>query len=467
MSNNIYISFSADRSSNDAWVSEVLNSFRITLGKISSIPVNIVSGLDADNDTEKQLDQANIIILVFNGFISDNFAKDLRIIEFRHHEYNNAGKDIFLVVKSGKFSSIIPGYLRKYNQYNFFELNIRTNEIIDYTPFLKGDKENKFWSKLTDLAYDAKMYFEARSDIEQDFKKFIVYLAEVSKDQISHREILKREFLLSGYKVLPSKPLPTSYKEYYESAKEIIKTTHFSIHIMGEIYGDSPSGSDYSFPEIQNKVVTELLGQAGRFKDSFYRFVWLPPNLEPYDEKQIQYLKRLKRELTGNSYGEIIQCSIEEFKEMIFQKINQLSGFTPQNSMDDADGKLVLITDNSSKAICQNIENQIKFARKKYDIIDLSQTEDMLSLDMFREKLQTAKGAIVLNLNGNVNWMQGMLGLTIKNLKLGRTNKKSIAAVSSNKHKTAIDFEALKVDFFSLEDSHLIHNVEKFLIQIN
>ena len=465
MSNNIYVSFSAENSDKDAWVSELMNFFKITLGKISPIPININSALNPGIDLESQIDKTKIIILIFNGFVSDSFARDLRILELRHHELVLGGKEIFVVNKSERFSSIIPIYLRKYSQYNFFEINIRTNEAIDYSPFFKGEKENKFWSKLTDLAYDTKMFFEPAEGSNDEDKKLVVYLAEVSRDQVSNREILKREFLLSGYKVLPAKPLPTSIKEYHDTAMEIIINADVSIHIMGEVYGESPSGTDYSYPELQNKLVTELLGKTEILKKNFYRFVWLPPSLEPYDEKQVQYLKRLKKELSESKSGEIIQCSIEEFKELFVQKINQIAGSDLQSIISKKEKNIVVITDNAEQLIFSKIEDQLRAAHKNFDVIDLSKTGDLFPLAMFRQKLKMANGAILLNLIHDSLWIQGMLGLTVKYFRNG--NKSSIVVVTSLQNKAAIDFNALKVDFLALDDSQLIKNIDKFLIQLS
>jgi len=76
MSNNIYVSFSAENSDKDAWVSELMNFFKITLGKISPIPININSALNPGIDLESQIEKTKIIILIFNGFVSDSFARD-------------------------------------------------------------------------------------------------------------------------------------------------------------------------------------------------------------------------------------------------------------------------------------------------------------------------------------------------------------------------------------------------------
>lgn len=460
---NIYISFSAENSSKDSWVKEFMNFFKITIGKISSVPISIDSDLETELNFEKKIDESDLLILVFNDFISDRFSKLLNLIEQRHQEFSTQKKEILIVVKTNKLGSIVPVYLRKYVQFNFFEINIRTNENIEYSPFSEGDKINKFWSKLTDLAYDSKIFIESADSTET--QKLTVYLAEVSKDQASTREILRREFLLSGFTILPSKPLPASVKDYQDAVQELIKKSDLSIHIMGELYGDSPAGSDYSFVEIQNKVVSELIGNG--FKDQFSRLIWFPPNLEPYDEKQIQYLKRLKRELSDSNKGEIVQCSIEEFKELFNHKIKVAEHYSQQKP-DNREKGVLIITDNARKEICRNLENRLININKNYEVIDLSQTGELFPVSTLKQKLMNADKAILLNFTQNRLWIQGMLGLTLKNINHeANPGTISIAAVTPGNYKRPVDFEALKVDFFSLEDSQLLFNIEKFLTQLN
>lgn len=468
MQNNIYINFSAENSSNDPWVSELLSSFGLMLGKVSNFLIQIKSGLERANETGEQLNKANLVILVFNGFVSDDFSRDLRVLELNHQELVKKGKEIFIVVKSPKFNSIIPVYLRKYLIYNFFEINIRTNETIEYISSGKGEKESKYWSKLTDLVYDTKLFFETLNNSNSPLtKKVKVYLAEVSKDQVNNREILKREFMLSGYEVIPAKPLPASLKEYREAVAEAIKPSRLSVHIMGEVYGDSPSGSDYSYPEIQNKLVSELLSQNSQLNEKFFRLVWLPPNLDPYDEKQIQYLKRLKRELNDSSSGEIIQCSIEEFKEIIVQKIAALNNENNIFSEQLPESKVVLLIDKPDEVVYQKVVGQIKKAGKNYELIDLTRTGELLPLTAFNQLLSSSEAAVIINMKSRKNWMSGILGLAIKNYYgTKKRHSKPIAALSNANNKEEIDFGALNVEYIELEDSQFTERLEKFLTQI-
>lgn len=466
MGNKLYINFSAENSKSDSWATELRSSLKLMLGRISETEIQFLNGLENSNPAEVKISEADLIILVFNGFASDEFAADLKTLELTHQTLVDNGNEIFIVIKSPKFSPIIPVYLRKYAQYNFFEINIRTNEAIEYAPLQKGEKENKFWSKLTDLAYDSMLHFDNLNGT-LSAAKVNVYLAEVSKDQINHREILKREFQLSGYNVLPIKPLPGSLKEYRDAASEIIKTADFSIHIMGEIYGDSPSGSDYSFVEIQNKLVTELLSQEPGLRKNFYRFVWLPPSLEPYDEKQIQYLKRLKRELNDNRSGEIIQCSIEEFKEIIAHKVNSLQDVETTLDFKPVGKKVILIIDKPDETSYQKVVTKIKDSQKEYELIDMTRTGDLLPLAMFRQALNASDAAIIMNLSDRNNWLDAILGLTLKNISIDKNNKnKLVAALTRHSTKDDIDFDALHVDNISLDDSQFSEKIEKFLTQI-
>ena len=117
MDNKIYISFSAENSASDAWATELLNSFRLTLSKISQTTLSFSSNVNQSDTAPKNLENADLILLVFNGFVSDEFTTDLKILEAKHVELISKGKEIYVVVKSGKFGSIIPVFIRKFTQY--------------------------------------------------------------------------------------------------------------------------------------------------------------------------------------------------------------------------------------------------------------------------------------------------------------------------------------------------------------
>jgi hypothetical protein len=466
MGNNIYISFTSENSAKDPWVSEFLNYLKGSLTKITKLLLTLRTNLDDGDDPEMQLQNARVIVLVFNGFVSDDFARTLRFIENNFQNLNDKEVDVFLVVKSGKFNSVIPVTLRNLITYNFYEYNVRTGEIIDFSPIFGGEKENKFWAKLTDLTYDIIYNLEGPVKKHNE-KELSIYLAEVSKDQIPNREILRRELLLLGYKVLPSKSLPASYKDYQEVVLEQMKECDASIHILGEIYGDAPSGSDYSYQEIQNRVVSDSFKKPENpLKKGFYRFVWLPPSLEPYDEKQIQYLKRLKRELSDSKFSELIQSGIEEFKELFNSKAYVFLNPHAEKEEIPLSEIILLITDSINQPLSSEVEKLIRNSSRRYEVLDLNQTGEMLPINLFKQKVGLASSAIIVNNNSDALWLQGILGLTIKNLNQPGGLKRVVAAVSVTGNKDVLNSEAYHISFFNSTDN-MSKNIENFLNQLN
>ncbi|NJO70211.1 MAG: hypothetical protein HC830_13840 [Bacteroidetes bacterium] len=170
----------------------------------------------------------------------------------------------------------------------------------------------------------------------------------------------------------------------------------------------------------------------------------------------------MRRELSESKNSELIQSSIEEFKELFLQKLGQLKGNHPLSVSENKANHLVLITDNSNQPLFNKIENQLKISNKSYEVIDLYQTGELLPLAMFRQKFKSAGAAIIVNNSREDSWIQGMIGLTIKNL-----NHTRVAAVSNIESIKSIDFEGLNIDFFSSEDGQLIKSIEKFLIQMS
>ena len=97
---------------------------------------------------------------------------------------------------------------------------------------------------------------------------------------------------------------------------------------MGELYGDTPAGSDYSYQELQNRYfhdVWQNQQQTNQHIQVIKRIIWLPPQLEPFEEKQTQYLKRINREVNNSENTELVQSTLTDLKILIEQKIKSLS----------------------------------------------------------------------------------------------------------------------------------------------
>jgi len=119
---------------------------------------------------------------------------------------------IFKIITSPLSQEEESGFLKDELRYNFFEINRYSKKPVTFALQDNQLPDNKFWSKLVDLAYDI---YNTLHELKAQKKpentgqnNNAIFLAETSFDQQENRDILKRELRHLGYKVLPISTIP-------------------------------------------------------------------------------------------------------------------------------------------------------------------------------------------------------------------------------------------------------------------
>jgi len=212
-------------------------------------------------------------------------------------------------------------------QYDFFEINRFNKKPVTYTLESNQLPNDKFWSKLVDLAYDI---YNSLQELKNPGKAVIsenhqrsIFLAETSFDQQENRDILKRELRHLGYKVLPVLSIPNDSEHAHITIEENIRQSIISIHMMGAYYGEFIKNAKYSLIDFQARVVKEFIESKEKCPKP-YQIIWIPSDLKTTDQRQSLYLKRIKRDETQEK-TEIIEAPLEVFKTIVNNKLNELS----------------------------------------------------------------------------------------------------------------------------------------------
>jgi hypothetical protein len=283
----------------------------------------------------QHLDPANLDVNTVDAIIFiQNTSKNVtnpfaKISSFINLEQENIKNKTFVVLRHPSLSKSAKSTFISFQCYNFFELNQHSLQFVEYDPDVQGESENGYWAVLSDLAYDIKFISQTSGENKSD-KNQTIYLAEVSHDQLKNRERIKRELLFSGFRVLPMHPLPAKLEDFEKKVKELLAESILSINILGEQYGESPEGTDYSYPELQNRTFSKYYSDPKSANDrKISRIIWMPPSLDSYDDKQTQYLNRIKKEITTSHNTELVQSTIFDLKEIIEKKVkkSQFSAF--------------------------------------------------------------------------------------------------------------------------------------------
>ncbi len=172
---------------------------------------------------------------------------------------------------------------------------------------------------MVDLAYDVihvlestkgKGILDGKPQIEKDKT---VYLASTGVDMVIQRDIIKRELLRHGYRVLPEHSLPKEVKLLELMVREDLAKCRLSIHLVGEDYGYKPKGSDLSIVDIQNRMAgdhtLEVIekNEKSRDKELFSRLIWLSPDLKNVSERQKIFVEDLKSDAASLDEAEVLQ----------------------------------------------------------------------------------------------------------------------------------------------------------------
>lgn len=477
MENNIplYLHFAKIEKTN-SWETRFINALGLILRQIlGSQPIFYCNGdvpgtVYCNAPESLEFINSNAYLFIFNTPANTelNESELVSVNTVIDHLTKQKNNNICIVNRYFKKKSTLADKFSKYITFNFFEFNPKTHEVIDFKPNSKEEKDNNYWLKITDLAYTIKRYltFEKPETIESAREKTI-FLAEVSLDQTKTRERLRRDLQLSGYNVIPDKPLSKDAGEFAKEVKTLLEQSTLSVNIMGELYGESPVGSDYSYQELQNRYFTEVYNNQQKLSlpNLIRRIIWAPPLLEPYEEKQIQYLKRINREINVTDNTELVQSTLADLVVLAEQKIKSIANSSlPTEEKKDT---ILLIADNyddnSFSLICKEFEQR----QIPYDIINTISKGGNKDLNELMERIGKYKNNLILNTKSENYWITSMLSILsrAKGYSQDQTEGRTGVFFLSDQKKYP-DFFPLTIEPYVINNVNLSHQLEVFISKI-
>lgn len=332
---DVYISHFIDKNSYtqnyQTWVDNFREYISWFIKKLSKKDLNIISSSDLMKDETISLNDAlknaKCIILILSPEYSSSiqFQNELQLV-INQKSINSDIKDkVFKVVKYPIDGDKIPPEIQESFSYDLFVMNTEKDEVVEFYEFIGEADENIFWFKIVDLCYD--LYYQIiNKEVPQVEAQKAVYLAEAGKDQSFHRDLIKRDFLMKGYDVLPKSHLQAkNLNELEQNIVEYISKCEFSIHIFGDEPGRIIENTELSIVDFQNQIAAKFSQQNKSNENSnpFYRFIWIPPNLKLYNQKQLSRIENLKRNIREIENAEIIETPLEVFRSIVRARIRE------------------------------------------------------------------------------------------------------------------------------------------------
>ncbi|MDN4165398.1 hypothetical protein QWY31_07790 [Cytophagales bacterium LB-30] len=411
---------------NKGWISNFQRFMDMMLHQISgeNFAVNIVN----EKEPKNGLLQSNAVLVV----ISPDFFDSKEWSDFFDSQQGNhlLVDRLFKVVKSPVERSKQSPVLQNLLDYDLFHTDPITDNTTEVSVFFGPEAEKDFWMRLVDLAYDV-FSTVVRTDIASGdetkktaFMDDAVYLAETGTDLEMHRNLIKRELLRYGFKVLPDHALPNMSTSLEERVKQDLIKSKLSIHMIGNSMGDVLDDTYASVLDVQNRIASEYINHAnGKLK--FNRLIWLAPNLTIRSEKQRIFIESLKRSAENLNGAEILQTPLEDFKNIIRKKLSHTTMEQNQNSSftkgKDASKKWVYVLyDQEDKAQAEEVVNYCK--SKGFEVLVPKFEGELMDIRGHHiECLRNFDIALVIKEKVNSTWVRMKLFDLLKSPGFGRS----------------------------------------------
>ncbi len=391
-----------------------------------------------------------------SGFVSalNEYGKSKR----QSGELVVGGISTFFKILKGPYDpdGFFPEYMDLIS-YDFYLVDPLTGEPQEFTRFFGAEAERSYWMKLVDMAYDLnQLVINQKKGVyeEEEYPRDkTVYLASTGVDMVIQRDVIKRELMRHGYKVLPNHSLPKEAKALDRMVREDLTKCRLAIHLVGEDYGYKPKGSELSVVDIQNRIASEHTyemveyNKKAEVQEPFSRLVWVSPDLKNVSERQKIFIEDLKSDAANLEEAEVLQITLQELKTIVreelvtggrFKARREIMGFESSKKEEDTTQIIYLIHDKrdgaDSKAINDYLEAQgFKVLAPSYegDLVDLRYVH--------QENLRRCDASIIYYGSSTEDWIKTKLQDLLKAPGFGRIKPLKAKAVYVEGKKEGVD----------------------------
>lgn len=455
LNNKIYLCYSEEDNRSvekglKGWVSNFYKFLTTFLSQISDVEKEVIL-LPDEEIARADFDTAAAVIVICTENLAHSGDCVSKLKEFGARA--KASGNLFV----GEVPRIFKVHKRPFNEpmecladfegfisYDFYMIDPLTGEAHEFTRFFGGDAERSYWMKLVDMAYDLDHVLkgasvpDARQEAPDVPRDNTVYLASTGVDMVIRRDIIKRELIRHGYKVLPQRTLPKDVALLEQQVKEDLANCRLSIHLVGEDYGYKPEGSDFSVVDIQNRIAAahtqEMLehNETAMEKRPFSRLIWVSPDLNNVSERQKIFIENLKSDAGATEEAEVLQTPLSDLKAIIREELVTGGRFKKRmenearSRHDGQDGKVIyLIQDKRDTGEIATIKNCLE--EKGYLVVTPSYEGDLKNIrDAHHENLRICDASIIYFGGTGESWIKTKLQDLLKAPGFGR--KKSMRA---------------------------------------
>ncbi|MFN6946477.1 MAG: hypothetical protein ACK4ND_16135, partial [Cytophagaceae bacterium] len=355
---------------------------------------------------------------------------------------NGAGANIFRLQKDVLASSEEPEWLGGFRKFDFTikeeldDLSISGKRKAER--FIRG-----FVFRIFDVAQEIERIVLSKGNTE--IKEFdshrSVFLAESGSDMEYAHHVIKRELIRHGYKVYPDKPYPVNFKELSLQTEQDIRNCSLTIHLIGSSYLKPRDGKEVSLAEFQNRKAAEIVKEIQETVHHFEtpilkRIIWMPENLKDTSERQRKWINELIKNEQLQAGADIIKCPLEEFKDLIFDKLRiiQKGDLHTQNpeASEGKKGKIYLISADGHSEEVSSLKELL--AKENYELLTVDRlgTQEEI-MNAHKNNLINCSGVIFMPGNNNIKWLRSKISDMVKMTEFRENKEYALKAVISKK----------------------------------
>ncbi len=312
--------------------------------------------------------------------------------------------DKLRVFKVGKFHVPVrehPLQLQGVLGFDFYEYDPERDQAREFSPDLTPARDRRYWDMLEDVVGSIKKTLQRLSCLDEALTACAgetVYLAETTSDLADERGLIRRELELQGHVVLPDAPLPLQGPALREAVRGYMERSTLSIHLLGAGYGLIPEEESRSLVEIQGEVA-EGVGEKLR------RIVWMPPGLEPRDERQRRLVEQFRLGADGRTGLEVLQTGLDELKKQVEERLNEQPQPAPAPAGGGGAPSVYLICDREDLPETAPLEDFL--FESGFDVLLPALEGDEQSVrDCHKQMLAECDGVVVYYGRGSDAWLR-------------------------------------------------------------
>lgn len=355
----------------------------------------------------EQLQCADYMISVISPrYLKSDWCR--REIESFFARFKEADR-IFKVLKTEVPLNQLPESVRDSLSYTFFRIDPDTGRPREFKLY-SSTMAQEFVDRIEDLAYDlfrSIQRYHACAALEQtihaDTGTISVFLAETTQSQQKNRDLLRRELLEHGYRVLPDCPLMSEREHIVNSVNAALAESKFAIHLLDTRYGFIPEEADVSIIELQ-----EQLSADWSRKNGLPRLIYLPPNIQCQDERQRQFISRVQSD--NNRTTELVSSSQDELYHIIRDKLEALKtdagkprvSINPDRAMD-----VYIICHENDYEAAEQIEDYL-FGQGMDPILPLIDGSNAARQEDHQRNLDHCDAVLIYYGNSDESWLRKM-----------------------------------------------------------